>query len=629
MAKISINELTDKECDFLIDELKSIDIAIDSNVSLVMASTGITKQDALEYIVTNSPVLWAKVYLNWTCRDYQFPILMEGKQAKQLVLRLGRRLGKTDSMCVLILWYAYTQLNKGPNEQYNILILTPYETQIDLIFDRLKQLIYGSPLMQSLVTRDIYHRFEFANGTIITGLTAGASSGNSGSNNTRGQRADLIILDEVDYIGSSQLTNIINIRNEAPERIKVIAASTPSGKHEEFYKWCIGSSKTYSVKQEDIDNIQFTGYVELKSEDVGEKGNGWVQVYAPSLVNKELLKINPDTGQTYLEDLKDELSELRFDQEVMANFGDEELGVYQKRFIKAAIDEGRRCGHKYVDIDNDVEIREFLRKNRGPVILGVDWDKYSAGTNMVAMYLDKNHINAEGIVEAKFKVLFSIEIPKTEFTYVNAVNKIIELNDVFQFDWIAVDKGYGETQIELLKQYGVRNPMSGLQEKVIGYQFSEKIEVRDPHTHKVDKKPMKPFMVNNSVITFEKQKLVLDPSDKKLIEQIESYRIKSISITGLPTFSDENEHSLDAMNLCLLIFEQKYGALFRNIISTKILGVKQFIGGENVTSREIDEHIQSSKSIVSIKRKSKEPNRSSIGKSMSRSFGSMYKRSTF
>ena len=44
-----------------------------------------------------------------------------------MVLRLGRRLGKTDDMCVAILWFAYTQYNKGPNNQYDIIIATPYE----------------------------------------------------------------------------------------------------------------------------------------------------------------------------------------------------------------------------------------------------------------------------------------------------------------------------------------------------------------------------------------------------------------------------------------------------------------------------------------------------------------------
>lgn len=146
--------------------------------------------ELLEYTVSSSIILWAKVYLNWTARDYQIPILEEMQLSKALVLRLGRRLGKTDCMCIGLLYFAYSQANKGPNGQYNILVLTPYETQIDLIFDRLSQLIQGSPFMLDLVVRDIEHRYELDNGTIVVGLTVGASAGSSGGNNTRGQRSD-------------------------------------------------------------------------------------------------------------------------------------------------------------------------------------------------------------------------------------------------------------------------------------------------------------------------------------------------------------------------------------------------------------------------------------------------------
>ena len=119
-------------------------------------------------------------------------------------------------MCVLILWFAYTQYNKGPNNQYDIIIATPYETQIDLIFKRLHQLIEASPLLSSLISRDVHHNICFnINGVTsnILGLTAGANNATGGANSTRGQRADVIILDECDYIGSNQVTNILNIRN--------------------------------------------------------------------------------------------------------------------------------------------------------------------------------------------------------------------------------------------------------------------------------------------------------------------------------------------------------------------------------------------------------------------------------
>ena len=587
-----ISRLNDSQIDDMITLLTPFDKSLKNRVNYVVTNFKKSKAHALEYIVTENPILWAKVYLNWEARDYQKPIIIESKNSKKLVLRLGRRLGKSESMCIIILWFAYTQYNKGPNNQYDILIATPYETQIDLIFKRLHQLVDMSPLLTSLISRDVHHNLCFSiNGTTssILGLTAGANNSSGGANSSRGQRADVLILDECDYIGSNQITNILNIRNEDPERIRLICASTPSGKHEEYYKWCQDASKKYSVTDHDKKNNTFTGY-NVTQQPVG-KGNGWTEIYAPSNVNKELLKINPDTLQTYLEDIREELSEMRYAQEVLAEFGEEELGVYQKQHIEAAIQEGKRLDYKYITKWPLEKREEYLKKTQGQNIrlLGVDWDKYANATNMVCVEYDRFHQDETGRVVPCFKVLFREEIARSEFTYVNAMNKIIELNKEYKFDWIAIDRGYGETQLELLHKYGENNPESGLADKVVGYQFSQKIEVTDPYTRKKDQKHMKPFMVNNSVNIFEKKKIILDPADKYVITELEEYRVQSISAAGLPTYTSENEHALDAMNLALLIFAQKYDNLLKKVYSSKVAFIENVLDNRSlgVESREI------------------------------------------
>lgn len=88
-----------------------------------------------------------------------------------------------------------------------------------------------------------------------------------------------------------------------------------------------------------------------------------------------MLKINKDTNQTYLEDLKDELSELRFEQEVMARFGEEEMGVYRKQFLESAIEYGKKAKVKYYSEMSASERQYFVRRRRGPRVLAVDWDK--------------------------------------------------------------------------------------------------------------------------------------------------------------------------------------------------------------------------------------------------------------
>lgn len=588
---IDVSTYSKQQLEFLYNELKPHEPKIREKTQYVINKTKhlpdpLSEGEALEYIITNDPILWAKVYLNWDARDYQCEILRQGRRSRQLVLRLGRRLGKTECMCILILWHAYTQHNKDPKNPnvYDILICTPFETQIDLIFKRLHEIIELSPIFKNDVGRDVYHKIQLKNGSSIYGLTAGANS-STGGNNTRGQHANVLIFDEADYIGSTQLTNIINIRNDNPEKVKVIAASTPSGKREEYYKWCIGASRHYKPSQEDIDNYKFSGYI---FEEVS-KGNGWTEIFAPSLVNKKILEINPDTQQSYLQDIKDELTEIRFEQEVMAGFGEDEMGVYQKKYLDAAITEGERIGHKYTTEMSAEEYKAFIEKpHMSPRILGVDWDASdAAGPSLVCIELDKLHTDQAGNIVPKFKVLFRMELPVNRFTYTDAVDKIIDLNDEYKFDWIAVDKGYGQTQVELLRKYGMANPITGLHKKVMEYQFSQKIEVRDPYTMQKDKKPLKPFMVNNSVVMFERQKIVFNPKDKKMIEQFEGYRIKSYSAAGMPIYSSENEHIIDAFNLALLAFEQNYGDLFRSLLVQRVFIIQGLSPEERIKNEEM------------------------------------------
>lgn len=516
-----------------------------------LVQLGFTQEEIQMINVYSNPVEWAATHLKWHARDYQNKILQTSASAKQTVLRLGRRLGKTECMCISIWWHAFVQPNKGPNNQYDILIITPYETQVDLIFKRLEQLLDLSPELKASVKRDIKHTFELKNGTIIKGLTAGTKS-SSGAANTRGQRADLIILDEVDYMGEDDITNILNIRNEAPERIKIIAASTPSGRRASFYKWCVQAPN-----------------------------NGWREVYAPSTVNPEMLKFNPDTNRTYLEDLKEELTEIRYIQEVMAEFGEEAAGVYQKKHIDKAVELGKK-----LNIHN--HLKDVPR--RGPRILGVDWDKYANATNMASVeYISDLNVFAQ---------FNRVEIPRTEFTYDIAVKKIIELNEIFNYDYIYVDAGHGEMQIEQLKRYGQEHPETGLYKKIVRVNFSEKVSVFDPVTKIRDKKDIKPFMVNNAVLLFERGQFAFDPEDKHTIKQFEDYYVERFGMNGRPIYTEENEHVHDCIVLAIHGFNMKYNDIFKVKHASYIGKIDNFAKvPEDVPTRDMKE-IEENKDVV-------------------------------
>jgi hypothetical protein len=99
----------------------------------------------------------------------------------------------SESMVVEALWRTNT------NRNFVHMFVTPYENQIRLLFDRMKELINNSPLLKPHMTRCVNHpyRIEFDNGSKIIGFTTGASSGSGGAS-LRGQRCDWISLDEMD-----------------------------------------------------------------------------------------------------------------------------------------------------------------------------------------------------------------------------------------------------------------------------------------------------------------------------------------------------------------------------------------------------------------------------------------------
>ena len=48
----------------------------------------------------------------------------------------------------------------------------------------------------------------------------------------------------------------------------------------------------------------------------------------------------------------------------------------------------------------------------------------------------------------RFRVMNRIEIPKSEYTYDNAINMIVQLNAVYNPSWIYVDRGAGKQRFK-------------------------------------------------------------------------------------------------------------------------------------------------------------------------------------
>lgn len=498
--------------------------------------------DEIERGIRSDPIRWAYWKLKdpkgnpWKARWYQKKMIkgiLEGD--RRIAARMGRRVGKTETMVVFCLWYAFHHKNA------RLLITTPYEHQVRLIFMRLNELIDDCDELTYSIKSRTKNPFitQFNNGSSIMGFTVGATSGNAGAS-VRGQRADWIFMDEIDYINRDGIDAVTAIAMEDPRRIGIWASSTPTGKRDFFYDICTNAD------------------------------TGYRSYHFPS-------HVNPDFDERMEGELRATMTAQGYIHEVEAEFGEETVGVFSKSAVERAksqylysyrelnVWEREQFTKQGYSVDDIIYFPEYTVRNPAPPahrIIGVDWDKYGAATQIIVTEYDE--------ILKKFRVAKREEIPRGDFTLDNAVKKIIDLNDIYDPKFIYVDRGFGEYQIEMLHLHGRENPMTGLEKKVKGIQFSQKIEIRDPGTREVNSKDAKDFMINQTSILLDRDKIVLSPFDDMVWKQMMDYQVVRISQSGKPQYTSENEHALDAFMLTMLGFTIEFPNITKVLEEVKV-----------------------------------------------------------
>lgn len=451
----------------------------------------------------------------------------------------------TWTMVAHILWVSFT-CNSGLNPKgATCVVATPYDTQARLIFDEIVKNIEGNDILrQSLKTKtkNPYY-IEFKNGSKIKLFTAGTKSGSEGGS-LRGQAADWLYMDEVDYMSDADFDTISAIALEAPKRIGIMIASTPTGRRGMFYKTCT----ELKFNQDDLVNSKNTknGYIYNTKNYNRETAEGWKEFYYPTMVN-------PEWSESMEKELKKQFSAVAYDHEVLAEFGSEMVGVFNKDMI----DEASSVSYSLSTIP---------LMPGGLVAIGVDWDKYGAATNIVVVEYDpydKRRERPEMEEETsygRFKVINRIEVAKSEMHYDNAVKMIKELNERYNPFAIYCDRGAGEYQIELLRKE--------LGEKVKGVHLGSSYDVLDPVSKIKERKPLKPFLVNQTTLILERGQLRI-PSElveETIRRQMTNYQVIRVSAkTNEPVFSSTDEHSLDAMMFALFAFLEHHPDLVNTI----------------------------------------------------------------
>lgn len=458
------------------------------------------------------PVTWVREFLKYEPRIYQ--ILLLRCKDKMIGARIGRRAGKTFSLIIRMLHSAITKPN------FKVIVVTPYLAQADLMYADMWTALGHGGLKKTEEIKEAFGiqrtlrkpaEIYFDNGSVIRFFTAGAKTGGN-ADAVRGQEADLLILDELDYFGDSDLSSLTPmLQDTSEEKIYdkvLIASSTPDGRRDMLY----------ALIDPDNPNSKTKEY--------------WFSCFANPLFNKESEELARSISKT----------KSAFEHEYLAIWGDVAVGVFRNQILST-------CSRQY-------KYQTCRLHESDKIILGMDWDKYGAGVNLCIIQQLGLWAKED---TGKYKIIQRYEIPRDITTDIlgAGVREAVKLDSVFNFDWIYTDRGYGERQFEEL--------VEALGNKVIGVNYGSSVEELDPIEGIIVREPLKPFAVDNAASIFERGQLIINQDDEEFIQQLLSYRRIKVSSTGRPIFGTGNpnigDHAIDAMCFALLGFKQQYGDL--------------------------------------------------------------------
>jgi len=488
---------------------------------------------------TIDPVAWCEVMFGFSDEDQRWSIRSYQKEqlrctSKRIAVREGRRSGKTFAMALKLLYYAYNlRVEKGRDSDGNpvilgpdIMVVTPYQAQLTNIFEEIESLIKRNTDLRSEVTTgtadNLYiktptFKMEFKNGSTIQGFVSGlgVKEDGSGGGTMRGQSAHVIYLDEMDMIPEDILDKVVSpILATTPDTI-MIATSTPIGKRAKFYNWC------------------------LTREDFKED-------YYPTTVLPHWEQIK--------EEIESESTKESFATEYMAEFIEGMYGVFRPSWIQAA-----RADYEYLVSRPDARPKIGVVDYENMLVsIGIDWNK-NAGTEFFVLGYAPN--------QGLWYALDAINVPASENSSQRWMQEVLRLNYKWKPDWIYADEGYGHTIIEDLHYQsqtlrGKRNKTQmdlqtvKLSDRLVAFNFSKNVILKDPITGQDIKKAGKHFLVENAVRTLEDGLFKFPSSDETLKKQLSNYVIlRRQASTNKPVYGMENErigdHRLDAMMLAL------------------------------------------------------------------------------
>jgi replicative DNA helicase len=467
-----------------------------------------------------NPVKWAKHYLSnpdytpWEARFYQEEVMR--CTSLRRALRISRRTGKTDMVSVEIVWKMFIRGDR------RIVVAAPQKVHVEEIFNRVRGFIYRNPVLADSVVKDVsspVYKLELNNKSYVMGFALGTRGKTEGLS-VRGQNADDIYCDEMDYVDEKAIQGGLLPILQTTDSTTMTGFSTPTGFKSVYYSFC---------------------------EEMPE----FREFHFNYKVLPHWKKVEADRG-AYTEE--------EWIHEMLAEWGSSEEGVYKPSYV-------------------DRSMKSYLYEEMtGPMpgwryIVGVDWnEKHGAEICIVG----------ENTLNGYYQLVDAFCVEKTDYTQIASISAVIEVNRKWKPVFIFVDAGNGSTNYEMLRKLswdqrrknGDRDT-ARIIDILRKYDSGASLQTKDPITGEPRKAPAKPYMVNASVRAFENDRIRISSADKELEKQLRNYIIERISPTGNPVYGMRDkkvkDHRLDALNLAMVGFYLEFGGLQPQVAITSMV----------------------------------------------------------
>lgn len=485
--------------------------------------TLMTDETKLRYQYSSNILLWAKHKLNWTPHNpnrewyqhYQKEFLL--CTSKYKVGRFSRRLGKTEILILKALHFADTFTGANPK----VTIVTPFQTLVTEIFNRLKAMMDSEVSVfkgQAKQKQKPFYEISFKRGepyndiAYIRGFTTGASSGGGGTS-IRGQKSDLLLIDEGAYLHPNDYNTILPLLEERKD-MELWSFSTPCAIENNFKTWCL--------KDNTFKDFHYP-YSVLRA------------IYTEEEYNDNVAKYKRSLGY------------IGYMLEFEAEFYEDEKKVFSEEKIISS-------GKHYKYYQDKFKVPNYHNKD---FFIGVDWNSWKNGVNIAVLSFDRTTTQ----VEIVHKRIIS-ENTKHEMEYdtqiqTEGIYRTLELFDSFEARGLCVDAGFGSLHSEVLLS-ALEN--RGKPEFLKVVDFFGTTETEHPLTGQKIKQRNKPLLVSLFKTRLEGDFFSYSVTEEGFLKdaegakecfpyQADRYIIERFDSKGMPIFSGPVDHYLDAIML--------------------------------------------------------------------------------